>query len=178
MDNNLSDFYNGDSINFTFSDPNNYPTAEYDCEILFTNNDGNFRYTTTKENNSFKLNIIDTTEITAGRYKVYAIFSKTDFKRTEFINFINIKQQISDATNEDIISYNQKMLTAIEDLLFKRTESDYSSYTIGNRSIVKMTPDSLLKWRNYFKDLVEKEEMIKNGKKNYIKIRWVGRFGE
>ncbi len=169
------DFFSGDSIKWTVSHPE-YKPSEYDCKVIFTNNDTKHELDTTKQTSTWVLEIADTGGILTGRYKIYVLFSKTGFKKTEFANYVNVGNNVDVTATEDIISYNQKMLDAIEDLLFKRTETDYSSYTIGNRSIVKMTPDSLLKWRNYFKDLVEKEEMKKNGKRDVIKVRWVGRF--
>lgn len=170
----LTDFHSGDSINYYFTDPN-FPTSDYDLRIILTNDNTKHEIDTTKDSGKFYLNVADTSYILADRYKVYALFTKTGEKKTLFVNYINVKVNIDVSTAEEIISYNQKMLTAIEDLMFKRTETDYSSYTIGNRSIVKMTPDSLLKWRNYFKDLVEKEEMKRNGKRDVITIRWTGR---
>lgn len=171
---NLADFYSGDSINFYFIHQD-YNTTDYNCRIIFTNNNGKHEFEATKENGRFNINLPDTSIILVERWKVYALFYKTDFKKTEFVNYVNVGNNVDVTVNEDILSYNQKMLNAVEDLLFKRTETDYSSYTIGNRSIVKMTPDSLLKWRNYFKDLVEKEEMKKTGKRDMITIRWVGK---
>lgn len=169
----LQDFYSGDSIDFDFINKK-YSTTEYTLDIKLVNATQNLIFTTDIINNQFKFFQFDTSTIPSGKYKVYAEYKKLNFKKTEFINFLEVKPQ---AGVEDIVSYNKKMLDAIEDLLFKRTENDYSSYTIGNRSIVKMMPDSLLKWRNYFFDLVNQEEMIKDGKKNRLKIRWVGRFG-
>ena len=58
-------------------------------------------------------------------------------------------------------------------------QDDYVSYTIGNRSITKMNPESLIKLKDYFQDLVNQEEQydIKGvNKGNKMKIRWVGRF--
>lgn len=68
------------------------------------------------------------------------------------------------------------MLRAIEDILQGRMQDDYVSYTIGNHNITKMSPESLIKLRDYFQDLVNQEEQYNvNGinKGNKIKIRWV-----
>ena len=65
----------------------------------------------------------------------------------------------------------------IESILEGKADSDVSSYSIGNRSLSKMTPEELTTWRDYYKAEYNKEvakERIdrKEGTGNIIKVRF------
>lgn len=173
----LKDFYAGDLINFNINS-SNYDNT-YECKVVFVGNK-NYNFTSIY-NNGFDFEILPELSqlFDKGFYKVFAVFSKEGFQKTEQVTSINVFDNILNTNCVDIISYNRKMLTAIENILANRMEDDYDSYTIGNRSITKMKPESLLKLRDYFSEKVSLEDNYQNGenKGNKMKIRWIGRFG-
>ncbi len=72
-------------------------------------------------------------------------------------------------------SHAKKMVDLLESLLEGKAVSDVSSYSIQGRSLTKMNPDELLKWRNYYKRELLREEKIErrkngNGTGGLIKV--------
>ena len=71
---------------------------------------------------------------------------------------VTILPDITQATSAtDTRSHAKKILDAIESLLEGKAGSDVSSYSIGGRSITKMSPDELIKWRSFYKTEYERE---------------------
>ena len=69
------------------------------------------------------------------------------------------------------------MLDKIESILEGKADSDVSSYSIGSRSLSKMTPEELTTWRDYYKAEYNREvakERIdrKEGTGSIIKVRF------
>ena len=58
----------------------------------------------------------------------------------------------------DTRSHARRMLAAIEALLEGRSVSDVASYTIQNRSLTKLTPEELTRWRNYYRREIQRED--------------------
>lgn len=56
-----------------------------------------------------------------------------------------------DAGGADPRTHAEKMLTKIETLLEGKADADVASYSIAGRSLTKMTPDELIKWRDYYR---------------------------
>jgi len=56
------------------------------------------------------------------------------------------------------MSHARRALAALEAVLEKRASNDQLSYSIGNRSISKMSGDELLKWKNHYKRQVQVED--------------------
>lgn len=54
-------------------------------------------------------------------------------------------------------THAEKVLAAIEAVIENRATADVQSYTIGGRSLTKMTPEQLLHWRNVYRAEVRKE---------------------
>ena len=81
------------------------------------------------------------------------------------------------ATTGDTRSHAKIMLDKIESILEGKADSDVSSYSIGNRSLAKMTPEELTNWRDYYKAEYNRElrkEQIDRGEGtgNTIKVRF------
>ena len=72
---------------------------------------------------------------------------------------IEILPNLTIATSEtELRSHAKKVLDAIESLLEgKALAGDASSYSIGGRSITKMMPEELIKWRSFYKTEYERE---------------------
>jgi len=82
-----------------------------------------------------------------------------------------------DVGGADPRTHAEKMLTKIEALLEGRADADVQSYSIAGRSLTKMTPDELVKWRNYYRSevlLLKQKDDIKLGRKSptTVKVRF------
>ena len=60
--------------------------------------------------------------------------------------------------NHDPRTHAEIMLEKIQSLLEGRADSDVANYTIGNRSLTKLSIPDLLKWRDYYRLEVKREE--------------------
>ena len=81
----------------------------------------------------------------------------------------------------DFRSHARRMLASIEALLEGRTNDVVDNYSIGSRSITKMSVEELMKWRSYYLAEVEGEkqiEMSKQGKGggNAFQVQFARRF--
>lgn len=71
---------------------------------------------------------------------------------------IEILPDLAQATTDsDFRSHVKKVLDAIESLLEGKATADAMSYSIGGRSISKMGPTELLKWRDVYRVEYERE---------------------
>lgn len=82
-----------------------------------------------------------------------------------------------DVGGADPRSHAEKMLTKIESLLEGKADSDVANYSIAGRSLTKLSPDELVKWRNYYRSevlLMRQKEDIKLGRKSptTVKVRF------
>ena len=60
-------------------------------------------------------------------------------------------------STDDLRSHAKKVLDALESLLEGKATSDAASYSIAGRSITKMMPEELIKWRSFYKTEYERE---------------------
>ncbi len=70
------------------------------------------------------------------------------------------------ASNVDDRSHARKALEAIEAVIENRATLDQMEYTIGTRSLKRMSPEQLRDWRDYYRGQAGAEEMaerIRNG---------------
>lgn len=92
----------------------------------------------------------------------------TDIKK--FIDSGSI-QVLADLSSTDLETFDgrtkaQIMVEAIDAMLAKKATRDQQSFTIGQRTLQRMTPEQLLKWRTYYADIVSAErtqQRIANG---------------
>jgi len=69
------------------------------------------------------------------------------------------------------------MLQKIQSLLEGRADNDVEEYSIGNRSLTKLSITDLMKWRDYYKSEVIKERQqarVRSGKRpaNMVKVEF------
>jgi hypothetical protein len=57
----------------------------------------------------------------------------------------------ADPTTQDTRSHAERTLDAIEALIEGRATTDVASYSIAGRSLSRMTPDELVKWRSVYR---------------------------
>jgi hypothetical protein len=77
---------------------------------------------------------------------------------------IKVLQNIVTDNSTDPRSHARIVLDKIETLLEGKADSDVANYSINNRSLTKMSPDELLKWRDYYKAEVLREKRIERAK--------------
>lgn len=82
-----------------------------------------------------------------------------------------------DVDTSDPRSHARIMLAKIESVIEGRADSDVDNYSIGGRSITKMSVDELTKWRSHYRGEVEAEDNAirrKNGKpsRTYVQTRF------
>lgn len=76
-------------------------------------------------------------------------------------------------TNADLRSHNKKVLDSIEAVIEGRATIDQSSFSVGNRSLSRMSIDELMEFYNIYDRRVKNEEKrsrIKNGAASGNKI--------
>lgn len=179
METNLIDFFSGDNVDFFII--NKDYNGDYNCKVIFIKDNLKYEFlgSYVLDRFNFSISTTESEKIKDNKYRVFVLFSKNNFSKTDILKDVLVKPNILTSACIETTTYNKKMLKAIEDILQGRMEDDYVSYTIGNRSITKMSPESLIKLKDYFQDLVNQEEQYNiNGvnKGNKLKIRWVGRF--
>jgi hypothetical protein len=76
------------------------------------------------------------------------------------------------AAASDRRSHAEIMVAKIESIMSGKADSDVESYTIAGRSISKMSPSDLMKWRDYYKGEIG-VVTGKGGNRNKLKIRFV-----
>jgi hypothetical protein len=69
------------------------------------------------------------------------------------------------------------MLEKIQSLLEGRADNDVEEYSIGNRSLTKLSITDLMKWRDYYRSEVTKERQLtraRSGKRpgNMVKVEF------
>ena len=77
---------------------------------------------------------------------------------------IKVLQNIVTDGSTDPRSHARIVLDKIETLLQGKADRDVANYSINNRSLTKMSPDELLKWRDYYKAEVLREKRIERAK--------------
>ena len=75
-------------------------------------------------------------------------------------------------TTSDRRSHAQVMVEKIEGVLAGRAASDVESYSIGSRSITKMSIAELTKWRDYYRSEIG-ETAADGRKKNKVKVGFI-----
>src|SRR5690606_30112936 len=66
-------------------------------------------------------------------------------------------QVLADPASQDVRTHAEKVLEAIELLIEGRATKDVSSYSIAGRSLTRMSPDELVKWRSHYRNEVAKQ---------------------
>lgn len=96
-------------------------------------------------------------------YQAYATdVSNTTDKRLVENGRVEVLVDLSTvSTTFDGRSQAEIMVEAIDDVMAKKATRDQQSYTIGQRTLVRIPPDQLLKWRDYYAGIVRSEIMKK-----------------
>lgn len=97
-------------------------------------------------------------------FQAYATdVSNTSDKRLVDSGRINVLADLSSPslTTYDGRSEAEIMVEAIDAVMLKKASRDQASYTIGQRTLVRIPPDQLITWRQYYAQIVQGEIMRK-----------------
>ena len=147
---------------------------------LESNGSTRFSATVTESGTEYTFTLDDsaTSNYTAGDY--FWVLKVIQTSDSEKLVIDSGKMTVKDnffATTGDTRSHAKIMVDKIESILEGKADSDVSSYSIGNRSLSKMTPEELTNWRDYYKAEYNRElrkEQIDRGEGtgNTIKVRF------
>lgn len=108
---------------------------------------------TASDGQSYRVQISPATSAgyAAGTYDWRARVEKTGAELTVDQGFVTIQVKVAGLTASDNRSHARKVLEAIEALIETKGTADVIEYSIGSRSIKKMTTTELLPWRDKYR---------------------------
>lgn len=151
----------GDTLSFTTSVPDYPASAGWTLKYRLAPRAGGtvISITASANGDDFDVVVVAATTLawTAGYYTWAAYVELGSERYTVDRGQLQIRAASSTlAASTDERTHARKVLDAIEALIEGR--SDVAEYTIGNRSIKKMSLPDLLKWRSFYKNEVAGEE--------------------
>ena len=169
-----TELYVGDRWMWKRSDlGTDYPIASYSLSYVLRHlHTGNTHIdiTAIEDGNDYIVEVASATTAgyTAADYRWYAFITRTsDSQRIEIGSGTVSVLPNRVSANDDPRTHAEQMVYKIELVLTNRADADVLSYSIAGRSLSKMSPDELVKWRDYYLAEVAKErrsEAIKLGK--------------
>jgi len=111
----------------------------------------------------------------SGTYHWQAFVTKTTERYTVGTGIVAINPDFAtQSTGLDDRSHAKKVLDALEAVIEGKAGKDITSYSIGGRSVTKMTPEEILMWRDKYRAEYRKEQVAAgNVTSNTIKVRFV-----
>ena len=170
----------GDYISWKRSDlVADYPTASHSAEYVarITGGGSNEIKLSATERSTYYWFEVDSDTSAAfspGRYHWQLEITQTStgnrlvVDRGEFTAVVDLDENQSDPR-----THAEIMLNKIESVLENRADGDINSYAIAGRSLTKMTPEELMKWRDAYRQEVtahRRKMDIKRGKKGRATI--------
>lgn len=170
----------GDYISWKRSDlVADYPTASYSAEYVARitgggSNEIKFSATERSTYYWFEVDSATSAAFSPGRYHWQLEITQTStgnrlvVDRGEFTAVVDLDENQSDPR-----THAEIMLNKIESVLENRADGDINSYAIAGRSLTKMTPEELMKWRDAYRQEVtahRRKMDIKRGKKGRATI--------
>lgn len=102
-----------------------------------------------------------TASLTDGTYQwaLFATGSGTYAGRRDTVDYgrFDVQPDVAIAAAGDLQTHAAKMLAAVEATLEGRVTSDIIGYTIGNRQVIKMPVNELMRWRRHYRWEVYRE---------------------
>lgn len=162
-----------------------YPLADYTMTYHFSQDSGgggthHFTLSSTEADNNyyFEKPSSETTSLVAGDWKwqLYAI--RTSDSQRITIDYGITKFTLGELdTNNDLRTHAKKVLDAIEAVIEGRATIDQSSFSLGGRSLSRMSVDELMTFRDRYKAEYLKEVKLarirnKQGSGNTIKVNF------
>lgn len=145
----------GDSVKWTKDLPDFLPADGWVVSYALVR-DG-VRLSITATDNGDGLHLVDLSAATTGaweagtyHWQAYAANAGTSERRTVAAGMLRVDPNFA-ASAVDARSHVEKTLAALEATLEGRASSDQLAYSIGGRSISKMSPEQLLTWRDKYR---------------------------
>ena len=162
----LQDFNAGDTLNFDIEVPDKFKDG-YTYTYYLKDKNGN-SITISSNSTHFFVSSSTTSTYIPGMYS-YVLYAEKNGERYKlYEDIVNIKADITTANTYDNRTHAQKVLDSINAILENKDEVE--EYTIGGRSIKRMSIDELLKWKKYYTAEVQKEKNKQNIR--YIKAQF------
>jgi hypothetical protein len=162
----------GDTFKLEDISITDYLSTEYTlCFALRGKTPGNYTATSNPDG-TYTFNILHTTtkNFYPGSYRYVLYVDKSVEQYTIETGAVEIVQRVDLSTKTDQRSYAKRVLDAIEATIENRATSDQQAYTINGRSLTRISIQDLLKLREYYKELVAKENTATDSRKNKIKV--------
>lgn len=161
----------GDTLCFTdtFVD---YPATTYTLTYRLVGSNGSYTFTASASGSSYEVDVAAATTAAwaAGTYQATGTVSDGSDRFTVVSKTVEIEPDYSVmSSSTDIRTHEEKTLDAINAVIENRATADHNSYTIAGRTISKMTVEELLRLRNEYRYLVNKQ---KNGPRKAVHVRF------
>ena len=159
-----------------------YPPASYSLEYIARSHGGSsteFKIQATEADSTY---FIEVSSSTTASYPTGHIHWQAWITRTSDSEKIKVGEgQWYVLTDTDVAhdprTHAEIMLEKIQSLLEGRADNDVEEYSIGNRSLTKLSITDLMKWRDYYRSEVTKERQLtraRSGKRpgNLVKVEF------
>jgi len=171
----------GDFIQWKRADlVNDYPTADYSAEYIARIDAGGsseVKIPATESSNYYLFTVAstDSASFDAGMYNWQLEITQTSTGNRVVVDRGHFEILVDlDANNVDPRTHSEIMVAKIESLLQGKADSDVSNYSIGNRSLTKLSFEELMNAREYYQREVVRhmnEERVRHGKTGSSTIR-------
>jgi len=159
-----------------------YPPDSYSLEYIARSHGGSsteFKIQATEADSTY---FIEVSSSTTASYPTGHIHWQAWITRTSDSEKIKVGEgQWYVLTDTDVAhdprTHAEIMLEKIQSLLEGRADNDVEEYSIGNRSLTKLSITDLMKWRDYYRQEVTKERQltrVRSGKRpgNLVKVEF------
>ena len=124
------------------------------------------------DDHSFSIPATTTANYSPGTYHWKAFVTNAPERYTVDSGVIEIEQDFTtQAQGFDDRSHVKKTLDALESVLEGKASADVASYSIGGRSLSKMTPEELLSWRDKYRAEYHSEQVANGNSVQSRKVR-------
>ena len=96
----------------------------------------------------------------AGDYSFQQFVTENDTGERHLVGqgWLEVVANLATATTFDGRSHVKKTLDALQATILGKASKDQESYTIGNRSLSRMSPEELIAWESHYKALWAREK--------------------
>ena len=177
-------FHKGETVVWKRTDlGTDYPVGSYAMSWtarLESNGGTSFSATVTEVDDYYKFTLdnSDTGGFTIGDYVWVLKVTQSSDSEERIIDtgMLSVKDNYFGSTG-DTRSHAKIMVDKLESLIEGKADSDVSSYAIAGRSLNKLTPEELIRWRDYYKaeynrEVAEFRIGNSEGSGNMIKVRF------
>lgn len=165
---NIGTIYSGDAVEWKVDFEKFKPTDNYNLSLIIlhpTNTKIILAALADTQTNlfSFSLTNLDTNIWQAGFYNAYLVLGRSQDNFTKQLEFgqLEIKANILTSDNMDVRTHNERVLASILSLIENKVLDDAYNYTINGRMLTKYKHQDLIKLKNQYENLIEKEKASK-----------------